>query len=302
MESTSEKNNSKLIITILSVLLAALAIFTIYNIKNTGNKVDDLTETKAKIQSELDAKIAELDLAMTSNNEMDAQLNETKNQLIILRDSVMNLKYIDKQIINKLNLRISELEKTKVKLLKDVDSLKVANQQLGIEIDSANVNIQRQATTIQTKIVENEQLTTNNTQLTEKVTKGAALKVSSVKAVALKERSSGKLRDTEYAGKTDAFRLSFLIRENAIADEGLRKAYIVIQDTTGKVIGSKGTFSDVNGQEIEYSDSTEVNYLNNDLEVIVITDVAQNSLKKGDYYIKVYLESNHLGTTKVTLK
>ena len=39
---------------------------------------------KAKIQAELDAKIAELDLAMTSNNEMDAQLNETKNQLIIL--------------------------------------------------------------------------------------------------------------------------------------------------------------------------------------------------------------------------
>jgi len=302
METNSEKNNSKLIIIILSVLLAALAIFTVYNLKSSGEKIDDLTETKAKIQTELDKKIAELDEAMTNNVEMDSQLNETKNQLIILRDSIMKLKTIDKQAFNKLNLRIAELEKTKVKLLKDVDSLKVANQMLGIEIDSANANIQRQASTIQDKTVENDELSSKNTNLTDKVTKGAALKISNVKAIALKERSSGKLKETDNASKVDAFRISFLIRENAIADAGSRKANIVIQNSAGKVIGQKGTFYDSKGLQVDFSDETDINYENNDIEVIAITNIPQNTLTKGDYYVKVYLENNYLGTTKVTLK
>ena len=96
METTSEKNNSKIIIIILSLLLAALAIFTIFNLKNSGDKIDDLTETKAKIETELNTKIAELDKAMTTNADMNDQLNETKNQLVSLRDSIMQLKTIDR--------------------------------------------------------------------------------------------------------------------------------------------------------------------------------------------------------------
>ena len=302
METTSEKNNSKIIIIILSLLLAALAIFTIFNLKSSGDKIDDLTETKAKIETELNTKIAELDKAMTTNADMNDQLNETKNQLVSLRDSIMQLKTIDRQAIGKLNLRIAELEKTKLKLLKDVDSLKVANKLLGIEIDSANANIERQETTILTKTVENEELNSKNTNLTDKVNKGAALKISNVKAIALKERSSGKLKESEYASKVDAFRISFLIRENAIAESGTRKAHIVIQNASGKIIGEKGAFYDVNGQQIGFSDETDVNYDNNDLEVIAVTDIPQNSLSKGEYFIKIYLENRFLGSTKVTLK
>lgn len=302
METNSQKNNSKTIITILSVLLAALAVFTIYNLKSSGDKIDDLTETKLQIQQDLDTKIAELDKAMTENTEMNSQLAETRDQLVVLRDSISQLTTIDRQSIKKLNLRIAELEKTKVRLLKDVDSLKVANQMLGVEIDSAHANIERQATAIQEKTVENEELSTQNTNLSEKVTKGAALKVSNVKAVALKERSSGKLKETEYANRVDAFKLTFLVRANAIAESGSKKVYIVIQNASGKVISQKDTFTDMSGQEVAYSDATDFNYENEDMEVIVITDVAANSLTKGDYYLKVYLEDKLLGTTKVSLK
>lgn len=302
METNSEKNNSKLIVTILAVLLGILAIFTIYNVVSSSNKIDDLTETKLKIQQDLDAKIAELDEAMTNNAELDSQLTETRDKLVVLRDSIMQLKTIDRQSINKLNFRIAELEKTKQRLLKDVDSLKVANQMLGVEIDSAHADIQRQAATIEEKTTQNEELTTQNTNLTEKVNKGAALKISNVKAVALKERSSGKLKETEYASRVDAFKVSFVIRENVIADAGTRTANIVIQDASGKVIGIKGNFYDANGQMVEYSDTTDLTYENNDLEVIAITDIKEGTLSKGDYYVKIYLENKYLGSTKVVLK
>jgi hypothetical protein len=58
----------------------------------------------------------------------------------------------------------------------------------------------------------------------------------------------------------------------------------------------------VNGQQIGFSDETDVNYDNNDLEVIAVTDIPQNSLSKGEYFIKIYLENRFLGSTKVTLK
>jgi len=302
METNSEKNNSKLIIIILSVLLAALSIFTIFNLNDKGKKIDDLTETKAKIEQELNTKIAELDKSMTNNEEVNMQLNDTKNQLIVLRDSIMKLKSIDRQTFNKLNLRIAELEKTKVRLIKEVDSLKVANVLLGVEIDSAKVNIERQSNVIQTKTTENETLSTQNTGLTEKVNKGAALKISNVKAITLKERSSGKLKETNNASSVDAFKTSFIIRENAIADQGSRIAHIVIQNAAGKIIRPSGTFTDVNGEEVEFSDTTDINYINDDIEVISVTDVQEKSLTKGEYYIKVYLENKFLGSTKVTLK
>jgi type III secretory pathway component EscV len=302
MKTNSEKNNSKLIIIILSLLLAALSIFTIFNLNKSTNKIDDLTETKLQLQKDLDAKIAELDNAMTNNDSVNFELSETKNKLIQLRDSIIQLKTIDRQSINKLNLRIAELEKVKQKLIKDVDSLKAANVVLGVEIDSAKANIERQSVTIQEKTSENENLSNQNTQLSDKVTKGAALKISNVKAITLKERSSGKLKETDNANKVDAFRISFLIRENAIANSGNRKIYVLIQDATGKTVSSKGSFYDVNGEQHEYTDVTDVNYTNNDLEVITVTDVKSGTLTKGDYNIKVYLEDTYLGSTKVALK
>ncbi|GEM_PF-1898991 len=302
METKSEKNNSKLIIIILSLLLAALSIFTIFNLNKSATKIDDLTETKLQLQKDLDAKIAELDNAMTNNDSVNFELSETKNKLIQLRDSIIQLKTIDRQSFNKLNLRIAELEKTKQKLIKDVDSLKAANVVLGVEIDSAKANIGRQAVTIQEKTSENENLSNQNTQLNETVSKGAALKISNVQAVTLKERSSGKLKETDNASKVDAFRISFLIRENAIANSGNRKVYVIVQDATGKTVSSKGSFYDVNGEQHEYTDVTDVNYTNNDLEVITVTDVKSGTLTKGSYNVKVYLDDAYLGSTKVALK
>lgn len=302
METNSEKNNSKIIIIILSLLLAALSIFTIFNMKKSGDQIDELSSTKIELQKSLDEKIQELDKAKTNNAEINSQLDETKSKLISLRDSIMQLKNIDSQTFKKLNSRISDLEKLKQRLLKDVDSLKAANKLLGIEIETANANIQTQAETIQQKTSENENLNSQNKQQADKIAKGAALKISNVKALGLKERSSGKLKETESANKVDAFRISFLIRENAITDPGMKKVHIIVQNEQGKTYAVKGNFNDVNGEMYEYSDTTDVNYDNADIEVIAITNIKEGSLTKGVYTIKIFVENRFLGSTKVTLK
>ena len=118
----------------------------------------------------------------------------------------------------------------------------------------------------------------------------------------MRERSNGTLKETTRAKRVDAFRVSFKIRENTIAESGLKKAHIVIQNAAGKIINSVGEFTDMTGLDISYSDATDVDYTNRDLEVILVTDIPEKNLEKGDYYIKVYLENKLLGTTKINLK
>lgn len=302
METTSEKNNSKIIIIILSIILAALSIFTLFYMKNSGDKINELSNTKFEIQKSLDEKIMELEKAKTNNEEINAQLDAAKSNLISLRDSIMKLKSIDSKTYKKLNSRISDLEKVKQKLLKDIDSLKSANKILSIEIENANTNIKNQAETIQQKTVENEDLSNQNKQQSEKIAKAAALKISNVKVLGLKERSSGKLKETESANKVDAFRISFLIRENPITNPGMKKVHIIVQNEQGKTFGVKGNFYDENGEMIEYSDTTEVNYDNADIEVITVSNIKEGSLTKGVYTIKIFIENRYLGSTKITLK
>jgi predicted nucleic acid-binding Zn-ribbon protein len=301
MNTTSEQKSSRLVIIILSVLLALMAGFTIYNMKTSGDKVDSLTDEKLALQNDLDAKIAELDRAMTSNVEMDAALNQAKNELIALKDSISNMKVVNRKTINWFNAEMKKLEKENKMLLIEADSLKLANEMLNMDLDSAHANIEKQAGMIIRKDSTNQVLSEENTNLSEKVAMGAALNIGNVKSIAMKEKSSGTLKETTRANKVDAFRSSFTIRANPIAEAGKKKVYLVIQDATGKVIAPKGNFYDTDGQMVEYSDMTDVEYLNDDMEVIVVSEVPEKILDKGSHYVKVYVENKYLGTAKVDL-
>jgi hypothetical protein len=302
MDSTKQNNGSKITIIILAVLIAALAFFAYQNYQKNKKSEEALLEEKLQIQADLDSKIVELEKAIADNTTMESELTEAKNNIIAFRDSVKDLKTLNYKIIRRYKNKLAVLEATNNKLLKLSDSLKVANFNLSVEVDSANANIDRQAEIIQKQAYKNDSLSAQNNNLTDKVTKGAALKISNVKAIAMRERNNGQLKETNKASRTDAFRTSFKIRENVIAEPGTRKAHIVIQNAAGKVIGGVESFTDVTGQEIQFTDVTDVDYENQDIEVIAVTNVPNNSIVKGDYYIKVYLENKLLGTTKVNLK
>lgn len=302
MSTRQKRDNSKTIIIILVALLALLAGFTMYNMKTNNNKVESLTSEKNAIKKDLNEKIAALDSAMTDNEQMNTELNVAKNNLIALRDSVIKIKNIDRRAINAINKRVADLEKVNKNLIREADSLRIANTRLTVENDSARADIERKEVIIEKQVATNDSLTNENLNLTDKVTKGAALSIGSIQTLAMKERRSGALKETNVARRVDVFKTNFVIRENPIAKEGLKKAYIVIEDASGKVIAPKGNFDDDSGQMIEYSDVTDVDYTNQDVDVIIITNVPEKSLDKGDYYIKVYLIDKLLGTKKVSLK
>lgn len=296
----SAKSNSKIII-LLSILLALLAIFAVQNyLKNKKNEAN-LLEEKHQIEVSLNDKIRELDTALESNTAMEAELVEAKNNLVIFKDSVTNLKTLNSKIIRRYKNMLADLEKTNKILLKKTDSLQLLNYSLSVEVDSAQAKIVNQSETISKQIHSNDSLTTQNITLSEKVKRGAALKISNVGSIAMKERNNGKLVETNRAKRTDAVRTAFLVRENNISEAGSKTAYIVIQNADGKVIDAKGSFGNAEGNQLEYTDKTDFDYQNDDLEVITVSSII-SELTEGSYYIKIYVDGNLLGNTVIDLK
>ena len=301
-ESEKRMNSSKITIIILAFLLALLAFFAYRNYQINKESEQNLIQEKLQIQSDLDKKIADLDKAIEENSTMEVELTEARNNIITFKDSVTNLKSLNYKIIRRYKNKLAVLEILNKKLLRESDSLIKANYNISIERDSAEATVIRQTSIIDVKTKVNDSLSVQNIDLNEKIALGAILQVSNVAVIAMRERNNGTLKETTRAKRVDAFRVSFKIKENAIAESGLKKAHIVIQNAAGKIINSVGEFTDMTGLDISYSDATDVDYTNRDLEVILVTNIPEKNLEKGDYYIKVYLENKLLGTTKINLK
>lgn len=300
--SSNKSNSSKITIIILTLLLAVLAYFAYDNYSKNKESEIVLLEEKRNIQADLDKKILDLDKAIADNTSMESELTAARNNIITFKDSVSNLKNLNYKIIRRYKSKLVVLEASNKKLFKTIDSLRIINYNIAVERDSAQAVVERQASTIEVQTQDNQNLSEQNTELSKKISKAATLAIDNVAVIAMKERRGGKLKNTERARRVDAFRVSFKIRKNVIAEAGLKKAHIVIKDASGIVLSSEGTFTDNDGEKIPYTDTTDVEYKNEDLDVILVTTLTEEKLEKGDYYLSVFLDNMLLGSTSIYLK
>lgn len=303
MKDTSNNSiGSKIIIIVLALLLAVLAYFSYKNKQDNNESEAILLEEKLNIQSDLDKKIIELETAIANNSSIENELTEARDNIIAFRDSVKNLKTLNSRIIRRYKGKLAVLELANKKLLHVADSLKIANYNIAIERDSAEAVVEQQIATISNKNKQNQSLVEQNEDLNKKINRGSALQVGDVTIVAMRERRSGKLKKTEKARRTDAFRISFIVRKNLIADASKKKAHVVIKDALGTVLSSTETFTEENGGNIPYTDSTSFEYNNEDIEVVIVTTLTEEKLEKGEYYVSIYVDHKLLGSTNIYLK
>ena len=171
----------------------------------------------------LDSMIFRYEEAICQNTSMSNELAFERDRIIALRDSIKDLKGTNYNLIRRYRKEIAKLEEKNKELFTLNEMLTNKNMLLTSNLDSARVNITRQ-------IAVNDTLLIKNLELTEKVAIGSTLKINSVKAITMKERSSGKLVETNRSSRTDAFRVSFRITENELAELGAKKVHIQIKN------------------------------------------------------------------------
>lgn len=291
--------SNKVYIAIIAVLLGAVGIMA-YNLNKKDKEIVYISQEYANLDTERQDLAVELegmkmqyDTLSVTNEEMQAKIDEQENELASLLKKVKNKDYD----IRKLKAEAETLRGIMKNYIAQIDSLNKANAQLTAE---RNAESQR-ANDAEAKGRELEgELSTSR----EMNAKGSILSAGEFQNLALRERNSGKSVDTDRAARTETIKSCFNIRKNNIAKPGTRVLQMAIVGPDGQVLtGKKSGTTSVNGAQVQYSESREVEYQQSDTDVCIYYTANEGyEYKKGNYKIYIYEGGNMIGSSSITLK
>ncbi|CAM1358568.1 conserved hypothetical protein [Tenacibaculum litopenaei] len=283
---------------VIVVLLFAVLFLTLFNLKKSSelNELKNVfKEEKADLKNALDEMIKDYTDVVVRKKSLSKRLRVEVQKMKDLRDSVAKLQGHNYNLIRRYRSKIASLERENRRLFIKIDSLSTANQALTQENVITN-EILEQKETINTKLEEKNKI------LAEKVAIASKIDISPVKAIAMKERSSGKLTSTSRSSRCDAFKINFDLLENPVTESGKKMVYIQIIDEDKNVVTPKGKASLKNGNKILYSDSLAVNYDNNRLSLVSLILVNRDDINRGKYTISAFVDGRYSGNSTVKLR
>jgi peptidoglycan hydrolase CwlO-like protein len=291
--------SNKVYIAIIAVLLGAVGIMA-YNLNKKDKEIVYISQEYANLDTERQDLAVELegmkmqyDTLSVTNSDMQAKIDEQENELASLLKKVKNKDYD----IRKLKAEAETLRGIMKNYIAQIDSLNKANAQLTAE---RNAEADR-ANSAEAKGRELEgELSTSR----EMNAKGSVLSAGEFQNLALRERNSGKSVDTDRAAKTETIKSCFNIRKNSIAKPGTRVLQMAVVGPDGQVLsGKKSGTTTVNGAQVQYSESREVEYQQTDTDVCIYYTANEGfEYKKGNYKIYIYEGGNMIGSSSITLK
>lgn len=284
MENKQNNSGLKAAVVILALLLLG-SIGYIFKMSSDNTKqVTELTSEKDQLTSDLKARIAELDLAISENTalkeDFEAQKEEMTNLLAELEKSKG-----DRASLENYKASYLKLKREMDNLLAENKLLKEQNVALTSSLDSTNVVLEDTKRYADT-------LLTQNDNLTKTVEKGSTLAVLNLNVLAVKERSSGKQIETDRARRADKLKVSFLIAENQIAKSGDRMYYVQIIDSKNNILGDKETVAMGGDLTLTYTFITKVKYENKTVQVN--EEVAGKDFAAGTYFVNVFNQKGEM--------
>ena len=284
-------NNKLLIALFILILLLISSLF--YQSESMKKQMDlkiQFIEQKNIIRDELDDLVDEHDELLEEYGDLNNQLFEKdsliQNQIAEIKNLIRN-----KKDLKEARIKIENLKRISKRYLADIDSLFYINERLASEKDSVikvNKNINWKNYTLNKK----------NIQLSDQVNKGSVLEVSNISVEALRFRGTGKEVPTRSAQKTQILRSCFNISANQIAKSGQKSLCIQYLNPRGEILNSTDS---VNINQVQYSFTDSINYLNKDLEICI--DFERNKmLIEGNYVLKVFIDDLFLAESKFNLR
>lgn len=293
-EETPKKKKNALVPLLICLLL--ISVFFGYKKTKDYNRLENVFRNeKLTLQSELDEIIEDYKTLSIKRKDLSKRLIKEINRIIVLRDSVNNLKASQFKLISRYRRKVKTLERQNKKLFFKVDSLSIANKTL---LEEKTVVTQA----LDKKSSESQKLAEVNKELQAKVAVAGIIKTSPISAIVMKERSSGKLTSTSRSSRADAFKVNFKLLKNDIATTGEKKIYLQITDQNKNVVALKGKTTLKNGEKVGYSHDLTADYNKKDLNILSLVLVNRDDINKGIYTISAFVDGNYSGATTVKLR
>lgn len=296
------KNNRNILTGILLVALLATWGYIIYDKKQNKQEKQDLTtqivnsdSSKNELQRELNDAALRLDVLKTSNVKADSLLKTKDKDIEGLKSkiqSILNDEHATAGQLAEAKRLIAELKGNIETYTAQIEELKMQNTQLTQE--------KQQVT--QERDVANKNYDSANQVIKQKenvIDVGSTLHASNFTVVGLKEKSSGKEKETTTAKKVDKLRISFDIDENRITQSGPEDIYVCITSPDGKpvvvdALGS-GKFVTRDGVERPFTKKVQINYVQGQKQPVTVEWTQNSDFQTGNYKIEIYNNGFKIG-------
>jgi len=291
MENQKSNSSLKAIIVILSILLVGSLAYMYKMSTDSETTEKTLLSEKDKLVHELEATKASYDAAIADNSAIKGDLEAERAKIEELLAEVKKSKG-DVAALSRYKNDYRKLKREHDALLAENLRLKEENGSLTTQRDSTMTALG------ETKRY-NDTLVNQNANLSKTVEKAAKLQILNLHIQPYKEKSSGKLVQTEKAKRVDVVRVTFNIAANEVAKAGNKMYYVQVIDPMNNVIGDKATeaFGD---QSLTYSFITNAVYENKTMEVN--ETISGQDFAKGVYHVNVFDKGQLAASTTFNLK
>lgn len=288
---------------LLLTLTIAMLFFSFNKNEDYNNLKTILLKDKEDLQLELNEIVKDYNHLNIKNKKLSKRVIIEINKIIALTDSVKKLDVKNFDMMRVYRKKLSKLQKENRVLITKVDSLNVLNHNLREENILTNKILVKKDIVTKKLEQKNKNLIAINHNLETKITPAKQIRTSSITAIAMKERNSGKLASTKKHNKTDALKINFKLLKNDLATPGYKKIYIQVKDKNNTIIAVKEESIVLdNNLNIRYSDELIAHYKNEDINVLSLILVDRESMEKGEYQINVFVDGGFSASSLVSLK
>lgn len=293
MDTENNSTKFKILIGVLSVLLIGLAVYTVSLYNDSKNTVTGLEQQKSDIEQELESLIANYDEVIQDNELKDKDLLAARERIETLLDSVKGAE-ANVALIGRYKAEIGRLKNERKMLFRRADSLIFANQRLAMERDSTTDVLTQTYQVV-------DSVSQSNTAMAETIKKGSAVNATDLRGDAVIVRKSGKIVDTRRSSRADKVRTCFTLAPNSIAEKGDKLLFVQVINPKNNLLGDKESMT-FDETVLSYSASTKVFYENEELDVCILVNAAEDDLIEGRYVINVFDGARQVASTTMELK
>ncbi|MEP6582946.1 MAG: hypothetical protein ABJA90_01715 [Ginsengibacter sp.] len=298
----ANNNNRNILTAILVIILLGTWGYIIWDKNKNKQEKQELTSqivesdsSKNELQRELNDAALRLDMLKTSNSRADSLLRTKDKDIESLKSrvqSILNNKNATQAELAEARRLISQLKGNIETYTAEIESLKTANNQLTQE--KRLVTIDRD--------VQKKNYDSASSVIKEKenvIDVGSTLHASDFNIVGIKEKKSGKEKETTTAKRVDKLRISFNIDENRITQSGPKDLYISITSPDGRpvvvdALGS-GKFVTRDGIEKAFTKKMQINYVQGQKEPVSVEWSQNSDFQTGNYKIEIYNNGFKIG-------
>ncbi len=291
----------KITIIILILILIIISIFAYKKYIENISLRTIFNQEKEAMQKQVDGIIADYDKVVVENTKLKEELEGNKNQMLSLRDSIANMDDNSYNLFIKFRKRLNFLEEQNKELTEKVKKLNTENtslkQKKAIALKSLAVYKKRSSELSKN----NTSLVKTNEKLKYQLDEAKRIVVENLKIFSMKQKRSGKYVTTSRHKKASALKLTMQLKENNLADSGERRIYVQIINENHKTVNTKGIIGLLNGKKVPYSGELKIEYDNRGFDLTSFIVFPKGSLKKGNYFINIYLEGRLVKKKILTL-